>query len=104
MDAHTLLPELLRQRQRMLGCLRRRVTVAADAEDLFQQALVRATAHAHTLEDPERGCSAGPDDAAQQKSAKVWGLRLRLHGASPGQEFFVVREALTLSPCVMTKL
>jgi RNA polymerase sigma-70 factor (ECF subfamily) len=41
-------------RPELLAFLRRRARTEADAEDLLQQALERATRKAHTLRDPER--------------------------------------------------
>jgi RNA polymerase sigma-70 factor (ECF subfamily) len=48
------LDEIMADRETYLAFVRRRVRSGADAEDLFQQALVRATEHVDALREPSR--------------------------------------------------
>lgn len=52
--AHALARELLVDRNAFLAFLRRRLPSAADAEDILQQALVKATEHAQDVRDGQR--------------------------------------------------
>lgn len=51
MDARALASELLADRESFLAFVRKRVRSGADAEDILQQALVKATAHAEEVRD-----------------------------------------------------
>ena len=52
--AASLVRELMGDRASFLAFLRTRAPSPADAEDIFQQSLVKAAAHAGDLRDPER--------------------------------------------------
>jgi len=52
--AATLVRELMADRTSFLAFLRTRAPSPADAEDIFQQSLVKAAAHAGDVRDPER--------------------------------------------------
>ena len=52
--AHPLVRELVAERDTFLAFVRSRVRSGADAEDIFQQALVRAAEHADEVREPDR--------------------------------------------------
>ncbi len=52
--ARSLVDELMGERGSLLAFVRGRVRSGADAEDILQQALVKATEHADDVRDPER--------------------------------------------------
>jgi RNA polymerase sigma factor (sigma-70 family) len=54
MDAGTLIPLLVDERERLVRLALRRLPTEADAEDVVQRALMRATERAGALEDPAR--------------------------------------------------
>jgi RNA polymerase sigma-70 factor (ECF subfamily) len=54
MEARALVEALMPERARFVRLVRERVASQADAEDVVQRAMVRATARARTLEDPSR--------------------------------------------------
>src|SRR5580704_6630631 len=54
MDARVLVPMLNASRTRFVRLARRRLPTEADAEDVVQQAMLRATERAGSLEDPAR--------------------------------------------------
>lgn len=53
-EAQALARELMAERESVLAFIRGRIRSGADAEDIFQQALIRAAAHASSLRDPSR--------------------------------------------------
>jgi RNA polymerase sigma factor (sigma-70 family) len=54
MDARILVPLLAGERTRFVRQVRRRLPTDADAEDVVQRAMMRATERAGSLDDPER--------------------------------------------------
>lgn len=54
MDARVLAPLLAGERTRFVSVARRRLPTDADAEDVVQRAMIRATERAGSVEDPER--------------------------------------------------
>lgn len=53
-EAHRTLSALSEERERYVSFVRRKVRSGADAEDLVQQAMVRAAERVHTLVSPEK--------------------------------------------------